>query len=149
MNVVIKNFQKRMLIQPAWIKRIARRVLGEEKVFADGEITFCFVNAGDIREVNLNYLGRNLTTDVIAFDLTCPKEKGASGIIADIVISSDAAFSNARIFKTTPRRELALYVIHGLLHILGYRDGNKDERTLMQKKEGELLSQCLSRKAKQ
>lgn len=148
MNINIKNFQKRLPIQPIRIKGIIRRVLAEEKVKAKGEVTVCFVDASAIRQINLNYRGRNLTTDVIAFNLTAPKDKGIRAIIADIIISTDAAFSNARIFKSTARDELFLYVIHGLLHLLGYDDENKKEKSRMQQRQEELLSKCLSIKAK-
>jgi probable rRNA maturation factor len=148
MNIVIKNFQKRMPIQTARIKEIARRVLREEKAGSQGEITFCFVNACAIREINLNYLGRNLATDVIAFNLGPAEAPRANFITADILISTDAACSNSRIFKTSPRQELFLYIIHGLLHILGYNDENKSDRALMQQRQERLLFKCLSKKAK-
>jgi len=137
-----------MPIKQPLVKKLVRKVLSLEKVSAEGEITVCFVNSSAIREVNLNYLGRNLATDVIAFDLS---ERGAGPsrrLIADIMISSDAAFSNARVFKTAPRYELFLYLVHGLLHILGYDDQSRAGRLLMQKRQEKLLSQCLSIKAK-
>jgi len=148
MDIIIKNFQKKMPIQSTRIKGVIRRVLAEEEIKAKGEITFCFVNAAAIRQVNLNYLGRNLSTDVIAFNLAPQKTRGTRTIIADIVISTDAARSNSRIFKTAPQYELYLYIIHGLLHLLGYDDEKKKERALMQHRQKELLFKCLSRKAK-
>ncbi|MFA4984349.1 MAG: rRNA maturation RNase YbeY [Candidatus Omnitrophota bacterium] len=145
MEISVRNFQKRVPIEQSFVKRLVRRVLSLEKAASQGEITVCFVNSRAMREVNLNYLGRNLSTDVIAFDLS---EQSPRLLIGDILISSDAAFSNARLFKTTPRYELFLYLVHGLLHLLGYNDQTRAGRLLMQKKQEGLLSQCLSIRAK-
>lgn len=145
MEISVRNFQKRIPIEQSLVRRVVRRVLSLEKAVSKGEITVCFVNSRAIREVNLNYLCRNLSTDVIAFDLS---EQKPPRLIGDILISSDAAFSNARVFKTTPRYELFLYLVHGLLHLLGYNDQTRAGRLLMQKKQEGLLSQCLSTKAK-
>ena len=58
---------------------------------------------------------------------------------AEIVISVDAAKRNCKVFKTTLGEEIVLYIIHGLLHLLGYDDGTKKDIAKMRKKEGELL----------
>jgi len=82
------------------------------------------------------YLGSDCPTDVIAFDLATTK----SEILADLAISTDTAIRNARIFKTSPTHELYLYVVHGILHILGYRDCSDRQRKLMQHKADQILS---------
>ena len=55
--------------------------------------------------------------------------------MADIVVSADTAIRNAKIYNTTPRQEILLYAIHGILHILGYNDSNPKQRMIMRKKE--------------
>ncbi len=82
------------------------------------------------------YLGKNNPTDVIAFDLSSGKER----ILSDIAISTDTAIRNSKIFRTTPLYELCLYVIHGVLHILGYDDRTQKERRIMQEKTNNILS---------
>jgi probable rRNA maturation factor len=73
-----------------------------------------------------------MPTDVLAFDLSAP---GAVRVLlADIIISADTAARNAKIFHTTPLYELYLYVVHGVLHLLGYDDKTKAQRKLMHKK---------------
>ena len=74
---------------------------------------------------------------MIAFDVAEPKRPDK--LFADIVISTDRAISNAKIFKTSPLYELYLYVVHGVLHILGYDDKTKKDRLLMRKREESLL----------
>ena len=90
-----------------------------------------------IKELNLKYLGKNNPTDVMSFDITEPKD--AKKLFADIVISTDRAFDNALTFHTKPLFELYLYVIHGILHILGYDDKSKRDRLFMRKKERQIL----------
>ena len=60
-------------------------------------------------------------------------------MFADIVISTDTAIRNAKIFKTTQLNELYLYVVHGVLHLLGYDDRTQKQRQIMQKKEKEYV----------
>jgi probable rRNA maturation factor len=66
-----------------------------------------------------------------------PKEQGS--LSADIIVSTDTALRNAKIFKTTPSYELSLYSIHGLLHLLGYDDHSLKDRKIIREKELEYV----------
>ncbi len=72
-----------------------------------------------------------MSTDVLAFDL----KRNKSELIADIYISADTALVNSRIYSSDLKTELCLYVIHGLLHILGYDDHKAKDIAVMRKKE--------------
>ena len=75
---------------------------------------------------------------MLAFDL---REKFSPKTVhADIVISTHAACRNAKIFKTSPRHEIILYMAHGVLHLLGYDDHKSGDVKRMRAKEQELLS---------
>ena len=137
MKVAVRNLQKRIPINPKRIIKTVLKILSLEGIRKSGEITICFVNDPKIKELNLKYLAKNNPTDVIAFDMPEPKSFGE--IFADIVISTDRAIDNAGAFHTTPLFELYLYVIHGVLHILGYDDKTKKDKLLMRKKEAHLL----------
>jgi len=89
-----------------------------------------------IREINLLYLGEDRPTDVIAFDLG----KGGSEIFADLAVSTDTAVRQARIYKTQPAYEIYLYVVHGILHIMGFDDKTAKKRRLMDEKTRQILS---------
>jgi rRNA maturation RNase YbeY len=73
----------------------------------------------------------------MSFDITEPEDP--KKLFADIFISTDRAIANARVYKTKPLFELYLYVIHGILHILGYDDKKRTDRLRMQKKEKQIL----------
>jgi len=140
-KIIIKNLQKKLPVSPTRIKKAALNLLSRSgkyscRIKKPGEITICLVSDTRIRELNLLYLGDGRATDVIAFDTSADKQE----LVADIAISTDAAMRNARAFKTTPASEVYRYVIHGLLHILGYDDNNKRNQAIMRKKEEYFLN---------
>jgi len=134
-RITIRNLQKKIPINQKKIKKIILEVLSKETVVESGQINICFVTGEEIRRLNSRYSGRDSSTDVLAFDLSNAKD----GYLSDIFISTDAAVYNSRNFKTTPLYESYLYVIHGILHILGYDDRTAKDRALMRKKEKEYL----------
>ena len=137
MRVAVRNLQKKIPVNPRSITKAVLKILSEEGVEKSGEITVCFVDDRKIKELNLRYLGKNNPTDVIAFDIAEPKLWDK--YCADIVISTDRAIDNAEAFHTSPLYELYLYVIHGVLHILGYDDTSRKDKLLMHRREKELL----------
>jgi len=140
-RIIIKNLQKKIPLRIATQKRIKKAIrntlsLKGRKKF--GEITVCFVDDKKITEINWRYLGIKSATDVISFELT---DHARTGIIhADIAVSTDRAVYNAGIFNTNPLYEMYLYVVHGVLHLLGYDDGNRRQRQLMDKEAARILS---------
>ncbi len=163
-KIIIKNFQKKIPVNPKRIKKTILNILSTEAIKKSGEIGVCFVSDRNIKKLNLKYRGENKATDVLAFDTFaaskphpsgCGKDrprsinpersrridfsqpKGQKYISGDIVISADAAIRQARIFKTNVFYELNLYAVHGILHLLGYRDRTTREKRLMRKKERE------------
>ncbi len=93
------------------------------------------------------FLGRNVPTDVIAFDMSERDAKG--GVSADIIISAQMAAANCKLYKTELWREIYLYVIHGVLHVLGYDDKKASDRKAMEKKSDLLLNDlCPSKELK-
>lgn len=112
-------------------------MLKGEGIKKQGEINFCFVDDAQIKKLNAKFHKNNCATDVLAFNLCTQSEE--KYILADIVISAQTAFKQAARFKTTPAYELELYIVHGLLHILGYNDQNKSQIKLMRKKESQYV----------
>lgn len=132
-KIIIKNFQKKIPVNPKRIKKAILNVFSSEGVNKSGEISVCFVDDSKIRRLNKKYAGKNNPTDVLAFDIA------GSGIskrlFADIVVSAQTAMRNSKIFKTTPDYELSLYVVHGALHLLGFNDHTAHQSKIMRGKE--------------
>lgn len=123
-----------MAIHPRKIRNLIRKILKGERIKKSGWINICFVDNALIKKCNARFLKKNSSTDVLAFDLG-----GKETILADIMISTDSAVKQAPVFKTSAPYELLLYVAHGILHILGYRDSTKNQIKLMRKKEREYV----------
>jgi len=138
LRIIIKNLQNKVPVNSKKVVKTAQKVLSSEGIKKSGEITFSFVNDRKIKELNLKYLGKNNPTDVIAFDVAEPKRPDK--LFADIVISADRAISNAKIFKTSPLYELYLYVVHGMLHLLGYNDKDARQRQIMKDRASRILA---------
>ncbi|MFH1395516.1 MAG: rRNA maturation RNase YbeY [Candidatus Omnitrophota bacterium] len=145
------NQNKKRKINIPGVTKVAAAVLrthGKKNV----EVNIVFVSNQKIRAIHRTYLGKDISTDVMAFPAEQEKKKrkcseqvfvsafpGKSNFLGDIIISSDKAFYNAKIFNTSFKEETALYVIHGLLHLLGYDDVSAVKKNVMKKKENEFL----------
>ena len=99
-----------------------------------GQLSFVFTSNKHLRLINQQYLNHNSYTDVITFDYT---EEGL--ISGDIFISIDQVRINAGIYGTEEGEELRRVMIHGVNHLLGYGDGNDEERETMRQLENDAL----------
>jgi probable rRNA maturation factor len=139
--------------------RLAEAVLGEEGLSGDAELSVLFVDEGAIAELNSRFLGKDGPTDVLAFPIDEePIESGRSPdsggtgpgmpsepedmpvLLGDIVICPAVAYRNAPDHAGNYDDELALLVVHGLLHLMGMDHQEDDEAEEMETKERELLA---------
>lgn len=102
-------------------------------------ISIALVDNKQIRRLNRKYLNRNESTDVLAFPLADSIESGKENLLGEIVASTEQALHEARRRNYSPHQELALYCVHGLLHLLGYDDITPKKRRAMEKKQSEIL----------
>lgn len=135
MQIIIINRQKKIPIRSRAIKKIVLKVLKVLKVNLVGQLTIFFTNNKTIQELNYRFLGKRCPTDVLCFDLS-----GEERFVADIAISAEKACENSRVFKTSPNMELTLYLIHGILHLLGFKDHRKKDRVRMQRLALQILN---------
>jgi probable rRNA maturation factor len=106
----------------------------------NAELSVVFATDSEIRPLNKIYRHKDRPTDVLSFAMREGKRIAKdSGILGDIVISVDRARAQAKVFGTSFREEMELYIIHGVLHLLGYDDEKPAARKRMRKKEEELL----------
>lgn len=138
-----KNQNKKIRIDLNKIENVARESLKQLKKI-NCELNIVFISSQKIRVLNRQYFKKDSATDVIAFPAgkdpvkrKTNDERRTTSFLGDIAISTDRAKRNAKIYKVTFKEEVALYAIHGILHLLGYEDTNKKKRDLMKKKENE------------
>lgn len=109
---------------------------------AVGELTLTFVDDDDIAELNAEYMGKSGPTDVLSFpidDDDAPSLPGVPTLLGDIVVSASAAERQCGEHAGTYDDELALLVVHGVLHVLGHDHAEPDETELMRSRERALL----------
>lgn len=99
------------------------------------QLSAVFVTDRKIRSLNKEFLQRDCSTDVLAFDYTVQHHK----LDGEIVISATTAYKNARKFGTSSYEELILYVVHGILHLLGYDDHRAKDTKKMRAREKKLM----------
>lgn len=126
-SIAFKLKQKAKLKQ--WIKSITANE--KHKV---GDINYVFCTDDELLEINIKHLSHNTYTDIITFDYTDNKT-----INSDIFISIDRVTENAKKFHVDFDTELLRVMIHGVLHLCGYKDKSKADAELMRKKEDAAL----------
>lgn len=100
-----------------------------------GEISFIFSSDENILKINNEYLDHDFYTDIITFDY-----RENDTISGDIFISIDRVKENALSLSLPFQDELHRVIIHGVLHIIGYKDKSSEEESLMRSKEDFYLS---------
>lgn len=109
-----------------WIKETI-----ESEGYVLNELNFIFCSDEYLLRVNQDFLQHDYYTDVITFD----NSEELKTILGDIFISIDRVKDNAKQNKATTDDELCRIIIHGTLHLLGYRDKTKKAKIEMTKKE--------------
>ena len=119
-------------INERFLKKVAKIVLnGEKKGFA--ELSIVLVKQKKIKELNKKYRGKNRATDVLSFG---ENRKLIKPFLSEIVICPEEVKKNAERFGLKLEKELALVLIHGILHLLGYNhEGSENRAKEMEKKQ--------------
>ncbi len=133
MIVEIANLQKHHKIKNNVITRAVKEVLG--KKYDAAKLSVAFVDNNEIKKLNNRYFNLNDATDVIAF----PLSNHMSALNGEIVVSVEMAVDIACKENIDVEAEIVLYVVHGLLHLLGYRDENRSDAEIMHDKESKIL----------
>jgi probable rRNA maturation factor len=135
-EVDISDTQGHLRVDHAGLDRLVRIVLGDlDRPRAS--ISIALVDDASIHAVNKAHLGHDWPTDVISFPLTDADDPVLGG---ELVISVEMACARSTEIGVEAREELALYVVHGLLHLCGFDDHDEAERLLMRQREEELLA---------
>jgi probable rRNA maturation factor len=142
-----------------WVT-LARDVLVAEGVRGEAELSLLFVDEGTIAELNKRFMDAEGPTDVLAFPIDDPvvagrwPDAGTAGpdrddpepgdlplLLGDVVVCPAVAERQALDHAGSYDDELALLVVHGVLHVLGHDHAEPDETAVMQARERALLEQ--------
>ncbi len=113
-----------------WLQAVAKEE--QRKI---GELNYVFCSDSYLLEINLEYLQHDTYTDIVTFD----NSDNPKTIEGDIFISHDRVVENAAKFGTESS-ELQRVMVHGLLHLCGYKDKAKADKALMTEKENYYLA---------
>jgi len=139
---LISSTQRAVRVPRKRLTRLIRFVAQAEPAEL-AEVDLAVVGRKEMASLNRRYLGRREHTDVLSFDLT---RLGHERMTVQIVVCGPVAVEQAAKLGTGPQRELMLYTVHGLLHLLGYDDTSPAEAEKMHARERELLEQFARRR---
>lgn len=143
-SVVVADEQNDLVIDVDRWADLARRSLASRRVIA-GELNLIFVDSSRIHELNQTHMGKDRPTDVLSFPLDGAEADCDNSLIGDIVVCPKIAAANAAEHvgqdhhRGTVDDEIALLVVHGVLHILGFDHRTDSEAEGMEAIEQDLL----------
>jgi len=147
-NVLIDDDLKGKL-EVGWLRGIAEQVLAALGMGTDVELGLVIATEERVQQLNRDYLGRDEPTDVLAF--AAREEVGAElppfvqppdGVLhlGEVIISYPQAAIQAEGYQHSIKKELAILIIHGVLHLLGYKDDTPELELTMRTREAMILS---------
>ncbi len=125
-RIDIANRQNLLPLDRRVLRRAVRTALAEAGI-SDAEISLAVVDDAAIRQLHLRYLGEDSPTDVLSFVL----DRQGNRLEGEVIASAETASSSAPRYGHSPAEELLLYVVHGTLHLVGYRDDTRAARAAM------------------
>jgi probable rRNA maturation factor len=131
-----------------WLRSIAEQVLKAQEVSSSAELGLVIAGQARVQALNRSYLGRDEPTDVLAFSMLAaggdlpPFVQPPDGVLhlGEVIIAYPQAVIQAEEHGHSVKREVAILIIHGVLHLLGYSDDKPELKRLMSAREKEILS---------
>lgn len=121
------------------LERAAALTLERAQAPQSASVTVRLTNGDELRQLNRTYRDTDSETDVLSFEINETLPDG-SLYLGDVVIATDVAREQARAEGHVFVAELALLVIHGLLHLLGHDHAHEEQKAVMWAQQSELLA---------
>lgn len=139
------------LVDEEWVRRITQHALKAGGIASPYEISLVFTDSETVQQLNRDYRGVDEPTDVLAFGMLPQKEADSSFVLppdnvlrlGEVIISYPQAVEQAKEQGHSTEKELALLIIHGILHLLGYEHEQPEGESKMRAKEKELLEEMV------
>jgi rRNA maturation RNase YbeY len=129
MTEAVKRPKLKYRLVSKWLNRVI-----ENRDCTAGVITYIFCNDEYLKEINAKFLDHHYFTDIVTFDYVDGKL-----ISGDMFISIERVTENAVTFGSELSEEFLRVIVHGLLHLLGYKDGSQTEKLEMRSAENRAL----------
>ena len=135
-NLSISQTQDNYQYHSKAIKDLCKLVLNDTSYESISiEIIFCDDN--HLSKLKMKYFNEYVLTDVLAFPI-----KNDTVLESEIYISYDRALANSKEFDVSLNNEIVRLIVHGLLHLLGYRDDNAESKKIMFDKQESIVESC-------
>jgi len=136
-------------LEVSWLQSVAEQVLVAQNTGSSVELGLVIASQERVQQLNLSYLGKDEPTDVLAFSAI--EEIGADlppfvtppdGVLhlGEVIISYPQTVMQAEEHQHSIKREIAILIIHGVLHLLGYEHDKPELKQQMSAREEEILS---------
>ncbi|MFC1992757.1 rRNA maturation RNase YbeY [Chloroflexota bacterium] len=138
--------------ESSWLQSIAEHALIAQGVSSNTELGLVIASQKRVQELNRDYLGKDRPTDVLAFAMLPAEEKPVPDVtlfatppdgmlhLGEVIISYPQAVIQAEERQHSVRKELAIIIIHGVLHLLGFDDENPELKKQMAAREKAILN---------
>ena len=136
-TVEIKKHFADVPASPSKLQALVRVVCGRFAV-SRAVVSIGIVDDMEMRRLNRKFLGRRANTDCLSFDLSDEASPGQPRVF-DLIVNGELAAREAARRGHTAAAELALYIVHGLLHQLGFDDATAKQAERMHRMEDEIL----------
>lgn len=144
-NVLVDDAFKEH-VEAGWLQSVAGQALSAENVSPQAEISLVITGQEQIQELNRSYRGRDEPTDVLAFSMLEKKDDAPfiappDGILhlGEVIISYPQAIIQAEENRHPVEKELALLIVHGVLHLLGYEHDTPEAEQKMRAREAAII----------
>jgi probable rRNA maturation factor len=142
-------------VKAAWLRRVAQAALSVAEPMGQGSVSLVIADDETLRDLNVRFRGFDYVTDVLSFGATgeildpdapapdpgpdFPQIPDATPVLGEVVLSYPQAVRQAEEHQVTAVREVALLVVHGILHLLGYDHAELGEEAAMKALEAKAL----------
>jgi len=132
-NTLVEGFE---LKNPDIFKSWLREIIQKENQKTEGEIRYVFTDDMYLHSINRDFLKHDTFTDIITFNSSAEKDI----ISGEIYISVDRVKDNAQMHHQDFKLEFARVMVHGVLHLIGFRDKTSEEKAIMRTQEDYCLN---------
>jgi rRNA maturation RNase YbeY len=123
------------------VDQLIRHVLDEEGA-SPVHVSVVLSDHDTVRRLNVAYLDHDYNTDVLSFSMR--EDEASDAVEGEVYVDLDTAQERHEEFDTSFEREAYRYVVHGVLHLVGYDDATEDGQDAMREREDQYLDAVLS-----
>jgi len=146
-NVQFTNQQNALFVSPNEVERLVQTFLTWKGVSCD-EVSIFFVEKEEICSLHAKFFDDPSPTDCISFPIDSPNDpSNGYTVLGEVFVCPEVAIEYAKNAQNhSPKTEVSLYIIHGLLHLLGFDDQKEEERMIMRDEENSAMEYLKEKK---